>query len=187
MEAPAAMPCQIRRALAEAAAKQGAAESAARVEAEVLHELRSFTDSFADALNGGFLAELDERRLRTRHTGQPETLRLLLARNRRTLTAQQALQTLYGKLLDRVALSVEEQALAEHARDLGRRGRATGNPAAACRWPLSPSPVCGRGAGESALLLESASAPLCASRRPSPRPPRHRAPRGGHKAGSTRS
>jgi hypothetical protein len=118
MEAPATMPCQNRRALAEAAAAQAGAESAARVEAEVLHELRSFADSFADALNGDFLAELDERRLRARHQQQPETLRLLLARNRRTVSAQKALQTLYGKLLDRVALSMEEQALAEHARDL---------------------------------------------------------------------
>jgi hypothetical protein len=118
MEAPATMPCQQRRALAEAGAEQAAAESAARVEAEVRHELRSFTDSFADALNGDFLAELDERRLRARHAGQPDTLRLLLVRNHRTLTAQRALQTLYGKLLDRATLTVEEQALAEHARDL---------------------------------------------------------------------
>ena len=91
------------------------AESASRLEADVLHELRSFADSFTDALKGDFLAE---RRLRAHHQQQPESLRLLLARNRRTLTAQKALQTLYGKLLDRAALSLEEQALAEHARDV---------------------------------------------------------------------
>jgi hypothetical protein len=118
MEAPAAMPCQARWALAEAAAHQAAAESAARLDAEVLHELRSFTDSFADALNGDFLAELDERRLRARHAAQPEALRRLLARNGRVLTAQRALQTLYGKLVDQAGLTTEERALAEHARDL---------------------------------------------------------------------
>lgn len=122
-----------RSLLAAAARHQAEADAAGAIRDDVDFGLRQFTDSFLDALGGDFLAEADERRLRERHRHQPATLQRLLARNQRCLRAQRALHGLYARLCAGAAMSIEERALAEHARDLcesytqaetERRGRA---------------------------------------------------------------
>lgn len=115
---PQAAPCQSRPALAAWNARAAAEERARRLEDEVCGGLRHFTDSFMDAIGGDFLAEADERRLRDQYRNEPRLLARKLAGQRRTLLAQRALHALYAKLLDGAPLSPEEQALAEHARDL---------------------------------------------------------------------
>ena len=113
-----AEPCQGRAAIAAAERHQSGADTAERIREDVLGGLAGFTDSFMDALGGDFLAETDERRLRDRHRNQPALLAARLASNRRALAAQRALHVLYNKLLAGAAMTIEEQALAEHARDL---------------------------------------------------------------------
>lgn len=103
-------------ALAAAARHQAANDAAAGMETQVRYGLRQFPDSFIDAVQPDFLAEADEARLRARYSGQ--SLRDKLNAHLRTLMAQRALQSLYCKLLDGAAMTVEERALAEHARDL---------------------------------------------------------------------
>lgn len=110
--------CQSRSALAAAERHQSGIETAERIREDVLSGLAGFTDSFMDALGGDFLAEADERRLRERHRNQPAVLAARLSANRRALSAQRALHVLYNKLLTGAAMTVEEQALAQHARDL---------------------------------------------------------------------
>ena len=95
-----------------------AAESAEQIRDDVYNGLAGFTDSFMDALSGDFLAETDERRLRDKYRNQPAVLAARLATNRRALGAQRALHVLYNKLLAGAAMTIEEQTLAEHARDL---------------------------------------------------------------------
>jgi hypothetical protein len=130
---PAPYADQSRSLLAAAAQHQADGEAVAAIRDDVHYGLRQFTDSFLEALGGDFLAESDERRLRERHRQQPETLQPLLDKNRRCRKAQYALHGLYTKLCDGTAMSIEERALAEHARDLcegyaqgeiERRGRA---------------------------------------------------------------
>ena len=111
-------PCQGRAAIAAADRHHAGAEDVERIRNDVLSGLAGFTDSFMDALGGDFLAEADERRLRDRYRNQPAALTTRLSTNRRTLGAQRALHVLYNKLLTGAALTIEEQALAEHARDL---------------------------------------------------------------------
>jgi len=101
-----------------AARHQAANDAVARLHDEVLHGLAQFTDSFLEALDTDFLAEADERRLRDRYRNEPATLQGLLQQNRRCLLAQRALHSLYSKLCTEAPLSLEERALAEHARDL---------------------------------------------------------------------
>ncbi len=113
-----AEPCQSRPALAAWNARAVAEERARRLEDEVCDGLRHFTDSFMDAISGDFLAESDEKRLRDQYRNEPRLLALKLAGQRRTLLAQRALHTLYNKLAEGAALTQEEKALAEHARDL---------------------------------------------------------------------
>ena len=115
---PAPYADQSRSLLAAAARHQAESDAAAAIHDDVHYGLRQFTDSFLEALGGDFLAESDERRLRERHRQQPATLQLLLARNQRCLRAQRALHGLYDKLCAGAAMSIEERALAEHARDL---------------------------------------------------------------------
>ena len=111
-------PCQGRIAIEAADRHQIGTETAERTRNEVLSGLAGFTDSFMNAIAGDFMAETDERRLRDKYRNQPETLAKRLAVNRRALGAQRALHVLYNKLLAGVALTIEEQALAAHARDL---------------------------------------------------------------------
>ena len=111
-------PCQGRTALAAAELHQASLTAAERIRDEVHGGLAGFTDSFMDAVAGDFLAETDERRLRDKYRNQPAKLAIRLAANRRTLGAQRALHVLYNKLLAGAAMTIEEQALAEHARDL---------------------------------------------------------------------
>lgn len=110
--------CHIRPALAAWNARAAAEDRAQRLEDDVGGSLRQFTDSFVDALGGDFLAEADEPRLREQYRNEPRLLARKLAGHRRTLLAQRALHSLYNKLLEGAALTVEEKALAEHARDL---------------------------------------------------------------------
>ena len=110
--------CQGRSAVAAAELHQAGLAAAERIREEVHGGLAGFTDSFMDAVAGDFLAEADERRLRDKYRNQPTTLASRLAANRRTLGAQRALHVLYNKLLAGAAMTIEEQALAEHARDL---------------------------------------------------------------------
>lgn len=110
--------CQSRSALAAAERHQSGADTIERVREEVLSGLAGFTDSFMDALGGDFLAEADERRLRERHRNQPALLAARLSANRHALGAQRALHVLYNKLLAGAAMTAEEKALAQHARDL---------------------------------------------------------------------
>jgi hypothetical protein len=107
-----------RSLLAAAARHQAQADAVSALADDVHYGLRQFTDSFLGALGGDFLADADERRLRERHRQQPATLQRLLARNQRCLRAQRALHGLYDKLCTGAAMSIEERALAEHARDL---------------------------------------------------------------------
>ena len=111
-------PCQGRAAIAAADRHHAGADGVERIRDDVLGGLAGFTDSFMDAMAGDFLAESDERRLRDKYRNQPTALATLLAANRRALGAQRALHVLYNKLLADAAMTVEEQALAEHARDL---------------------------------------------------------------------
>jgi len=115
---PAATACQGRSLIAAANRRQDQGDAAERIRCDVQTGLRQFTDTFGDALGGDFLAEADERRLRDKYRNQPAALSLLLARNRRCLSAQRALHTLYNKLQAGAAMTLEERALAEHARDL---------------------------------------------------------------------
>ena len=115
---PAPYADQSRNLLAAAARHQAEGEAAAVIRDDVHYGLRQFTDSFLEALGGDFLAEADERRLRERHRQQPAILQQLLAQNQRCLRAQRALHGLYAKLCSGSAMSLEERALAEHARDL---------------------------------------------------------------------
>ena len=117
-QARSSEPCQGRAAIAAADRHHGGAEAAEQIRNDVLGGLAGFTDSFMNALGGDFLAEADERRLRDRYRNQPATLAARLSTNRRTLGAQRALHVLYNKLLAGAAMTIEEQALAEHARDL---------------------------------------------------------------------
>jgi hypothetical protein len=110
--------CQGRQALAAAQAHTAANDAAGRIHDDILSALATFPDTFLDALGGDFLAEADERRLRDKYHHQPVRLNTLLLKHRRTLTAQRALHTLYGKLQAGAAMTLEEKALAEHARDL---------------------------------------------------------------------
>ena len=128
-----AEPCQSRPALAAWNARAAAEDRARRLEDEVCDGLHHFTDSFMDAVAGDFLAEADEKRLRDQYRNEPRLLALKLAGQRRTLLAQRALHTLYNKLAEGAALTREEQALAEHARDLadGYAAREIGRRAAA--------------------------------------------------------
>ncbi len=116
--APTHNPCQGRAALAEWDARTADSEAAERIHAEVLGGLAGVTDTFTDAMAGDFPAETDERILRDKYRKQPATLASRLAANRRALRAQLALHVLYNKLIDGAAMSLEETALAEHARDL---------------------------------------------------------------------
>ena len=111
-------PCQGRAAIAAADHHHAGADGAERIRDDVFSGLAGFTDSFMDAMAGDFLAETDERRLRDKYRNQPAALTTRLAANRRALGAQRALHVLYNKLLVSAAMTVEEQALAEHARDL---------------------------------------------------------------------
>lgn len=111
-------PCQSRAVVAAAELHQAGAEIAGRIRDDVLNGLAGFTDSFMDALAGDFLTETDERRLRDKYRNQPDTLARRLASNRHALGAQRALHVLYNKLLCGAAMTIEEQALAAHARDL---------------------------------------------------------------------
>ena len=115
---PAPYADQSRSLLAAAARHQAESDAAAAIRDDVQYGLRQFTDSFLEALGGDFLADTDERRLRERYCQQPATLQLLIAKNRRCLKAQRALHDLYTKLCNNAAMSIEERALAEHARDL---------------------------------------------------------------------
>ena len=110
--------CPERQLLGAAARKAAADDSAESVRQDILLGLQSFDDSFLDALGGDFLAEADERRLRERYLNRPAALRLLLLKNQRTRAAQRALHSLYNKLGTGLPMTAEEQALAEHARDL---------------------------------------------------------------------
>ena len=130
---PAPYADQSRSLLAAAAHHQAQSDAATALGDDVHYGLRQFTDSFLGALGGDFLADADERRLRERHRQQPATLQLLLDKNQRCIKAQRALHGLYAKLCSGAAMSIEERALAEHARDLcegyaqgeiERRGRA---------------------------------------------------------------
>lgn len=111
-------PCQGRIVIAAADHYQAGAETAERTRSEVLSGLAGFTDSFMNAIAGDFMAETDERRLRDKYRNQPETLANRLAVNHRALGAQRALHVLYNRLLAGAAMTIEEQALAAHARDL---------------------------------------------------------------------
>lgn len=117
-QAQSPAPCQGRTAVAAAERHQAGLAAAERIRNEVHGGLAGFTDSFMDAVAGDFLAETDERRLRDKYRNQPATLASRLAANRRTLGAQRALHVLYNKLLAGAAMTIEEKALAEHARDL---------------------------------------------------------------------
>ena len=117
-QARSSEPCQGRAAIAAADRHHAGAAAAEQIRNDVLGGLAGFTDSFMDALGGDFLAETDERRLRDRYRNQPTVLAARLSANRRTLGAQRALHVLYNKLLTGAAMTIEEQALAEHARDL---------------------------------------------------------------------
>jgi len=117
-QARSSEPCQGRAAIAAADRHHAGTEAAEHIRNDVLGGLAGFTDSFMNALGSDFLAETDERRLRDRYRNQPATLAARLSTNRRTLGAQRALHVLYNKLLAGAALSIEEQALAERARDL---------------------------------------------------------------------
>lgn len=116
--APSTEACQGRSLLAAAELEQRRGDIAERIRADVQSGLEQFTDTFLDAVAGDFLAEADERRLRDKYRNQPAALNRLLARNRRCLGAQRALHSLYARLLGGAAMSPEERALAEHARDL---------------------------------------------------------------------
>jgi len=116
--APTPDPCQGRAAIAAADHHHARADGVERIRDDVLSGLAGFTDSFMDAVAGDFLAETDERRLRDKYRNQPASLATLLAANHRALGAQRALHVLYNKLLAGAAMTVEEQALADHARDL---------------------------------------------------------------------
>jgi hypothetical protein len=98
--------------------RQAAAPTADTIRDDVLLGLQTFSDSFLEALGGDFLADTDEQRLCERHRNRPATLRLMQLRNQRTRAAQRALHGLYNKLIAGIAMTPEEQALAEHARDL---------------------------------------------------------------------
>ncbi|MDR3414599.1 MAG: hypothetical protein P4L83_00300 [Nevskia sp.] len=118
MPSPAATApaCQARTLLAAAHARAANDEAAAGIHQQALHALRTYEDDFLDAVGRDFLAESDERHLRSRYQG--ERLNQRLARNQRTRAAQSALHRLYRTLLANAAMSAEEKALAEHARDL---------------------------------------------------------------------
>jgi hypothetical protein len=110
--------CPERQLLGAAGRKAAATDHAEAIRQDVLLGLQSFDDTFLEALGGDFLTEADERRLRERYLNRPAALRLLLLRNQRSRTAQRALHGLYNKLIAGIAMTPEEQALAEHARDL---------------------------------------------------------------------
>jgi hypothetical protein len=110
--------CQGRQALNAAHARTAAEHSAETIRNDVLLGLQSSDDTFLSALGGDFLAEADERRLREKYHNRPTALRLLQLKNQRTRAAQRALHGLYNKLGAGAPLTVEERALAEHARDL---------------------------------------------------------------------
>ena len=107
-----------RSLLAAAARHQAESDATAAIRDDVHYGLRQFTDSFLEALGGDFLADTDELRLIERHFQHPAILDRLFAKNRRCLKAQRALHGLYAKLCSNAAMSLEERALAEHARDL---------------------------------------------------------------------
>jgi len=107
-----------RSLLGAAARHQAANDALARLHDEVLHGITQFTDTFLEALDCDFLADSDERRLKDQYRNEPATLHGLLQRNQRCLRAQRALHSLYAKLCADAPLSLEERALAEHARDL---------------------------------------------------------------------
>lgn len=110
--------CPERQLLGAAGRKTAADDSAETIRQDVLLGLQTFDDSFLEALGGDLLAEADERRLRDRYLDRPAALRLLLLRNQRTRAAQRALHSLYNRLIAGVPMTPDEQALAEHARDL---------------------------------------------------------------------
>lgn len=110
--------CQEQQLLGAARRKARADDTAESLRQDVLQGLQTFADTFLEALGGDFLAEADERRLRERYLNRPAALRLLLLKNQRSRAAQRALHGLYNKLGAGIAMTPEERALAEHARDL---------------------------------------------------------------------
>lgn len=110
--------CSGRQALFAAEAKAAAEDAAGRIRADVALGLSSFDDTFVEALGGGFLADDDDRRIEHKYAARPALLRVKRQRNQRARAAQRALHCLYNKLQNGAAMTVEEKALAEHARDL---------------------------------------------------------------------